>query len=209
MPHTSGLPDVTPESVRWPVPSCPPHVVPEQAVTLKRQRPPPLEPCWGSGVQSAGQRRRLAADPRHHQRPSRAVRPGGVRTQAQPGHSAGLVVPSGPAAARLQAPPRAPITHSGRARGHSPRTRREHPPCTSPVPGPPLLRGARPGEREAGWCQTQESSRNLGQVGVPGSKASHGARSGPTFRLLCECPISLAARSGEPADPPYQPSKEQ
>lgn len=48
MPHTSGLPDVKPESVRWPVPSCPPYVVPEQAVTLKRQRSPPLEPDFGS-----------------------------------------------------------------------------------------------------------------------------------------------------------------
>lgn len=48
MPHTSGLPDVKPESVRWPVPSCPPYVVPEQAVTLKRQRSPPLEPDSGS-----------------------------------------------------------------------------------------------------------------------------------------------------------------
>lgn len=120
MPHTSGLPDVTPESVRWPVPSCPPHVVPEQAVTLKRQRPQPLEPRSGSGVQGAGPRPRLATDLRHHPRLGRAVQTRSARAQAQPGLPAGRAVSRPP---RAPSPPPAPTTHpreEGRAAPRAP-----------------------------------------------------------------------------------------
>lgn len=146
------------------MPSCPPHIVPEQAVTLKRQRPPPLEPCSGSGVQRAGQRRSLAADPRHPPRPSRAVRPTGQRPHPGP------------------APPRASATHSERAKGRSPSARRERPPCTSPVPGPPLLRGARPGEREAGWCQFRVTQKLGPWTLTPSQGVSPAAEPAPAPR---------------------------
>lgn len=101
-------------------------------------------------------------------------RPGSDRTQAQPSFPAGRAAPSAPALAR-QAPPPAAATHSGRARGRSASAGRNRPPCTSPVPGPPLLRDARPGERRR-LVPVSESSRNLDQVRVPGSEASRGAR---------------------------------
>ncbi|XP_068817478.1 collagen alpha-1(I) chain-like [Capricornis sumatraensis] len=124
-------------------PSPPP---PRRAVTLKRQRPQPLEPRSGSGLQGAGPRPRLAADPRHHRRQGQAVQPRGARAQARSGVPAGRAVPGPPrraqAAARAPSPPPAPTTHPREGAGVSSRARRELPPRVSPVPGPPRPRGA-------------------------------------------------------------------
>lgn len=190
MPHTSGLPDVTPESVRWPVPSCPPHVVPEQAVTLKRQRPQPLEPRSGSGFQGAGPRPRLAADPRHHRRLGQAVQPRGARAQARSGLPAGRAVPG---------PPRAPLPTRGRRRA-APRAPGVNFPLASPasrvlharvVRG--LVRGSQAG---AGLRAIQKLRPSWGP-------RVHGRALSPRWTrvqgALCECPFWLPAKPGEPA----------
>ncbi|DAA14681.1 TPA: mKIAA4201 protein-like [Bos taurus] len=81
----------------------PPPPPPRRAVTLKRQRPQPLEPRSGSGFQGAGPRPRLAADPRHHRRLGQAPgHSGRVRLlQADPKDRKGLNTPS----EKVQAPP--------------------------------------------------------------------------------------------------------
>lgn len=110
---------------------------------LKETAPAPLEPCSGSSVQGAGLRRRLAAAPRHLPRLARVVQPRSTRTQAQPGLPASRARPGLPLAPtahpREGVVPPAPSVNS--------------PPRTSPVPGPPPPRGARPGEREPSWCR--------------------------------------------------------
>ena len=164
MPHTSGLPDVTPESVRWPVPSCPPHVVPEQAVTLKRQRPQPLEPRSGSGVQGARPRPRLATDPRHHPRPGQAVQPRSARAQAQPGLPAGRAVSRPP---RAPSPPPAPTAHP-REEGRAARARQAlNFPLAPPGPGSSPAARCMAWRAGAGLVPASEPSRNFDQVGGP------------------------------------------
>lgn len=89
-------------------------------MTLKRQRPQPLEPRSGSGVQGAGPRPRLATDLRHHPRLGRAVQTRSARAQAQPGLPAGRAVSRPP---RAPSPPPAPTTHpreEGRAAPRAP-----------------------------------------------------------------------------------------
>ncbi|XP_070325921.1 collagen alpha-1(I) chain-like [Odocoileus virginianus] len=141
-------------------PPPPPPPPPRRAVTLKRQCPQPLEPRSGSGLQGAGPRPRLAADPRHHRRLGQAVQPRGARAQARSGLPAGRAVPGPP---RAPSPPPAPTTHPREGAGGSKRARRELPPRVSPAPRPPRPSGAGPGEREP--------SRNFSQVGVPGCMA--------------------------------------
>lgn len=160
----------------------------------ERERPPPREPCSGSGGRGAGPRRRMASQPPLRQRLGRAVEPSRAGTQAQPGLPARGAVPVPPP------PPRSP----------RPSARAHHPPegvsrRTSPVPGPTRLRDARPGEREPGqhWSPSHpETSANLG---VPGWESGHGAGPGPASQALRGCPFVLPAEP-ENLPAPHQPS---
>lgn len=193
MPHTSGLPDVTPESVRWPVPSCPPHVVPEQAVTLKRQRRHPLKPCSGSSVQGAGPQRRLATTPRHLPRLALAVQPRSTRTQVQPAL---------PGSRAFQGLPLAPTTHPGK--GVVPRTASVNSPLA-----PPLSRalrrcvvpGLESGSRAAAGLQATQKLR-------PSSSPRARGRRLPTVQGTLLTPLLDCGRARGACRQPYQLSKE-
>lgn len=152
-------------------------------MTLKRQRPPPLEPC--SRGAACGARGRGGAWPLT--RSTTEAQPGGTTDRAA---SAPRTSPASlravqrpvPGPRARQALPPAAATHSGRARGRSTSARRNRPPCTSPVPGPPLLRDARPGEPAEGWCQSQshpETWTKLESQGVrPAAEPAPAQRSG-------------------------------
>lgn len=152
-------------------------------MTLKRQRPPPLEPC--SRGAACGARGRGGAWPLT--RSTTEAQPGGTTDRAA---SAPRTSPASlravqrpvPGPRARQALPPAAATHSGRARGRSTSARCNRPPCTSPVPGPPLLRDARPGEPAEGWCQSQshpETWTKLESQGVrPAAEPAPAQRSG-------------------------------
>ncbi|XP_055281868.1 collagen alpha-1(I) chain-like [Moschus berezovskii] len=185
--------------------ALPPPPPPRRAMTLKRQRPQPLEPHSGSGLQGAGLRPRLAADPRHHQRLGQAVQPSGARAQAGSGLPAGRAAPGPP---RAPSPPPAPTTHPREGAGGSSSARRELPPRVSPVPGPPRPRGAGPGEREPGWCRPPSQPETSAKLGSPGARPASESALDPCPGDTLGMPLLALGRARGASRPPYQPSKE-